>query len=54
MVSFVGVDRNDGSTNLLSLFIQQGRIVWTIHTNKIAHIDQIVLGKTYVAECTLL
>jgi hypothetical protein len=52
VLSFVGVDPQDGSTNLLSLYPEQDRIVWTIHTNKIYIIDKIVLGKTYVGTCT--
>lgn len=52
MISFTGVDPGDGSVNLLSLFPQQERLIWTVHINKIGPIDQIVLGKSFVGVCT--
>jgi hypothetical protein len=53
VISFIGIDPQDGSTNLFSIFPQQNRLIWTIHTNKIYPIDQMVLGKTFVGTCSL-
>jgi hypothetical protein len=53
VISFIAIDPQDGSTNLLSIFPQQNRLIWTIHTNKIGFVDQIVLGKTFVGTCSL-
>jgi hypothetical protein len=53
VLSFVGTDPKDGSTNLLTVFPAQSRLLWTVHTNKIYVLDQIVLGKTFIGACTL-
>jgi hypothetical protein len=53
VISFIGIDPADGSTKLLSIFPQQNRLIWTVHTNKISFVDQIVLGKMFVGTCSL-
>jgi hypothetical protein len=52
VISFVGTDPQDGSTNMLTVFPAQSRMLWTAHTNKIYTVDQIVLGKTFIGVCT--
>lgn len=52
VISFVGTDPYDGSTNMLTVFPTQSRMIWTAHTNKIYTVDQIVLGKTFIGVCT--
>jgi hypothetical protein len=52
VISFVGTDPHDGSTNMLTVFPAQSRMIWTGHTNKIYTVDQIVLGKTFIGICT--
>jgi hypothetical protein len=53
VLSFVGADPKDGSTNMLSVFPEQSRMLWTIHTNKIYVLDRVVLGKTFIGNCAI-
>jgi hypothetical protein len=52
MIAFMGLDPSDGSVNLLTVFLRSGpRAIWTIHTDRIAHLDQMAVGKTFIGDC---
>jgi len=52
-LSFVG--RHDsGEINLLSFFPQLGRLLWTVHHDRIAFVDRGALGKIFIGECTMV
>ncbi len=51
LVSFVGVDPEDGALYLLSYHSKLKKLLWSAHNDRISFVDGGVVGKLFIAEC---
>ena len=51
LISFVGLDSEDGAIYLLSYHPKLKKLLWSGHNDRIFFVDQGVVGKVFIADC---
>jgi len=50
-ISFVGIDKEDGSILLLSYFPAARKLLWSLQNDRVVVVDRAALAKTFIGDC---